>query len=52
MLQVYVDLDPPDWTLNPEKLKKAFTERTKAVVLNRLELNIPQLINIFLIMVY
>ncbi|KAL5560960.1 hypothetical protein UlMin_030707 [Ulmus minor] len=31
---VYVPLDPPHWTLNPDKLKKSFTERTKAIVLN------------------
>lgn len=34
--QVYAALDPPRWTLNPERLKKCFTERTKAIVLNRL----------------
>lgn len=33
--QVYVGLDPPYWTLDPEKLEKAFTDKTKAVVLNR-----------------
>ncbi|EXB95710.1 Kynurenine--oxoglutarate transaminase 1 [Morus notabilis] len=31
---VYVALDPPHWTLDPEKLRKSFTEKTKAVVLN------------------
>ncbi|CAI9767845.1 unnamed protein product [Fraxinus pennsylvanica] len=31
---VYVDLDPPNWTLNLDKLKKSFTTKTKAVVLN------------------
>lgn len=33
---VFMALDPPHWTLDPEKFKKAFTDRTKAVVLNRL----------------
>ncbi|XP_042012173.1 methionine aminotransferase-like isoform X1 [Salvia splendens] len=32
---VYVGLDPPYWTLDPDKLEKAFTDKTKAVVLNR-----------------
>ncbi|CAI9767844.1 unnamed protein product [Fraxinus pennsylvanica] len=32
---VYVALDPPNWTLNLDKLKKSFTTKTKAVVLNR-----------------
>ncbi|KAM6541496.1 hypothetical protein CsatB_005943 [Cannabis sativa] len=31
---VYVALDPPHWTLNPETLKRSFTEKTKAIVLN------------------
>ncbi|PON72433.1 LL-diaminopimelate aminotransferase [Trema orientale] len=31
---VYVALDPPHWTLDPEKLQKSFTQKTKAVVLN------------------
>ncbi|KAK4406962.1 Kynurenine--oxoglutarate transaminase 1 [Sesamum angolense] len=32
--QVYVGLDPPQWTLNSDKLEKSFTEKTKALVLN------------------
>ncbi|XP_021763281.1 kynurenine--oxoglutarate transaminase 1-like [Chenopodium quinoa] len=31
---VFVPLDPPYWTLDPEKLMKAFTSKTKAIVLN------------------
>ncbi|XP_038705222.1 kynurenine--oxoglutarate transaminase-like isoform X2 [Tripterygium wilfordii] len=31
---VYVALDPPHWTLDPDRFMKAFTSRTKAVVLN------------------
>ncbi|KAK7277794.1 hypothetical protein RJT34_22811 [Clitoria ternatea] len=31
---VYVPLDPPLWTLDPSKLLRSFTERTKAIVLN------------------
>ncbi|KAI3449423.1 hypothetical protein Pfo_006088 [Paulownia fortunei] len=31
---VYVGLDPPHWTLNSGKLEKAFTDKTKALVLN------------------
>ncbi|KAA8543048.1 hypothetical protein F0562_021457 [Nyssa sinensis] len=31
---VYVPLDPPHWTLDPDKLMKSFTVRTKAIVLN------------------
>uniref|UniRef100_A0A5B7BHF3 Putative kynurenine--oxoglutarate transaminase-like isoform X1 n=1 Tax=Davidia involucrata TaxID=16924 RepID=A0A5B7BHF3_DAVIN len=31
---VYVPLDPPHWTLDPDKLMKSFTVRTKALVLN------------------
>ncbi|KAL6640920.1 hypothetical protein ACP70R_019101 [Stipagrostis hirtigluma subsp. patula] len=31
---VYVQLDPPSWTLNEDKFLKSFTSRTKAVVLN------------------
>ncbi|KAH7517005.1 hypothetical protein FEM48_Zijuj09G0016100 [Ziziphus jujuba var. spinosa] len=31
---VYVALDPPHWTLDPVKLVKSFTVRTKAIVLN------------------
>lgn len=33
--QVYVGLDPPYWALNSDKLEKAFTDKTKALVLNR-----------------
>ncbi|XP_047270180.1 probable N-succinyldiaminopimelate aminotransferase DapC isoform X2 [Capsicum annuum] len=33
-LQVYVALDPPHWSLDPKKLAKSFTGRTKAIVLN------------------
>lgn len=33
--QVYVGLDPPYWTLDPEKLERAFSGKTKAIVLNR-----------------
>ncbi|KAM3373634.1 methionine aminotransferase isoform X1 [Capsicum galapagoense] len=31
---VYVALDPPHWSLDPKKLAKSFTGRTKAIVLN------------------
>lgn len=31
---VYVTLEPPKWTLDPNKLLKSFTDRTKAIVLN------------------
>ncbi|XP_057548785.1 uncharacterized protein LOC130827156 isoform X1 [Amaranthus tricolor] len=31
---VFVSLDPPYWTLNPEKLMKVCTSKTKAIVLN------------------
>ncbi|GFQ02458.1 kynurenine--oxoglutarate transaminase 1 [Phtheirospermum japonicum] len=31
---VYVGLDPPNWTLNSDKLDKSFTDKTKALVLN------------------
>jgi aspartate/methionine/tyrosine aminotransferase len=31
---VFVPLDPPHWGLNLDKLKAAFTKRTKAIVLN------------------
>lgn len=37
MSQVYVPLDPPHWTLDPNKFIKSFSGRTKAVILNRLE---------------
>ena len=31
---VFVPLDPPAWTLNPDRLRAAFTPRTRAFVLN------------------
>ncbi|MDQ6830818.1 MAG: aminotransferase class I/II-fold pyridoxal phosphate-dependent enzyme [Gemmatimonadota bacterium] len=31
---VYVPLEMPDWRLDPERLRRAFTSRTKAIVLN------------------
>ncbi|XP_061338454.1 uncharacterized protein LOC133285261 [Gastrolobium bilobum] len=31
---IYVPLDPPQWTLDPSKLLRSFTERTKAIILN------------------
>ena len=30
----YVALRPPDWTFDPEELRRAFTSRTKAIILN------------------
>ncbi|XP_047311290.1 methionine aminotransferase-like [Impatiens glandulifera] len=33
-IPVYVPLDPPQWSLDPEKLTKSFSNRTKAIVLN------------------
>ncbi|KGN44994.1 kynurenine--oxoglutarate transaminase [Cucumis sativus] len=33
-IPVYVSLDPPKWTFDPNKLLKSFTDRTKAIVLN------------------
>jgi hypothetical protein len=33
---VFVALDPPHWTLDPNKLMQSITGRTKAIVLNRL----------------
>ena len=30
----YVTLRPPDWTFDPDELRAAFTERTRAVILN------------------
>ena len=30
----FVPLDRPHWTIDPDRLKKAFTKRTKAIVLN------------------
>jgi hypothetical protein len=31
---VFVPLEAPNWTLDPERLRAAFTKRTKAIVLN------------------
>jgi len=31
---VFVPMDRPNWTLDPEKLRKAFTSRTKAIIVN------------------
>jgi aminotransferase len=31
---VFVPLDRPNWTLDPDRITKAFTKRTKAIVLN------------------
>jgi len=31
---VYVPLEPPNWTLDPERLRRAFSSRTKAIVVN------------------
>jgi aminotransferase len=31
---VFVPLEPPDWTFDPQKLRDAFTERTKAIIVN------------------
>jgi aspartate/methionine/tyrosine aminotransferase len=31
---VFVPLDPPDWRLDPDRLRAAFSDRTKAIVLN------------------
>ncbi|OMO63940.1 Aminotransferase, class I/classII [Corchorus capsularis] len=33
-IPVYVALDPPQWTLDPDKLMRSFNSRTKAIVLN------------------
>ncbi|XVF22132.1 hypothetical protein REPUB_Repub12eG0147500 [Reevesia pubescens] len=33
-IPVYVALDRPQWTLDPDKLMRSFTSRTKAIVLN------------------
>lgn len=30
-----MELDPPQWTLDPDKFMRSFTSRTKALVLNR-----------------
>jgi aminotransferase len=31
---VFVPLEPPDWTFDPERLRSAFTTRTRAIVVN------------------
>src|SRR5678809_76385 len=31
---VFVPLDQPDWKLDPDRLRKAFTSRTKAIIVN------------------
>ncbi|HEX7122770.1 MAG TPA: aminotransferase class I/II-fold pyridoxal phosphate-dependent enzyme [Gemmatimonadaceae bacterium] len=31
---VYVALEPPDWRFDPEQLRRAFTPRTRAIVVN------------------
>src|SRR5919106_4413702 len=31
---VYVPLEPPDWRLDPERLRRAFNRHTRAIVLN------------------
>jgi N-succinyldiaminopimelate aminotransferase len=31
---VFVPLHPPDWTFDPDELRRAFTPRTKAILLN------------------
>ncbi|MFO7321190.1 MAG: aminotransferase class I/II-fold pyridoxal phosphate-dependent enzyme [Chloroflexota bacterium] len=31
---VYVPLHPPDWTLDPDELRAAFNERTRAIIVN------------------
>jgi aspartate/methionine/tyrosine aminotransferase len=31
---VFVPLEPPDWRLDPDRLRAAFSDRTKAIVLN------------------
>ena len=31
---VYVPLHPPTWTLNPDELRAAFTEKTRAIIVN------------------
>ena len=31
---VFVPLERPNWTLDPDRLRKAFTKRTKAIVIN------------------
>ena len=31
---VFVPLERPDWTLDPDRLRAAFTKRTKAIIVN------------------
>lgn len=31
---VFIPLDRPNWTLNPDRLRAAFNERTKAIIIN------------------
>jgi len=31
---VFVPLEPPHWTIDPERLRRAFTSKTKAIVVN------------------
>jgi aspartate/methionine/tyrosine aminotransferase len=31
---VFVPLEPPNWTFDPQRLRDAFTERTKAIIVN------------------
>jgi aminotransferase len=31
---VFVPLEPPDWTFDPDRLREAFTERTRAIIVN------------------
>ena len=33
-IPTFVPLERPHWTIDPDRLKKAFTKRTKALVLN------------------
>lgn len=33
-IPVYVPLHPPQWTLDPDELRKAFTPKTRAILLN------------------
>jgi len=31
---VFVPLEPPDWTFDPQRLRDAFTDRTRAIIVN------------------
>src|SRR5256885_8687262 len=31
---VFVPLEPPDWRIDPDRLRAAFTKRTRAIVVN------------------